>query len=83
METLGMILGLVVGLGLLILLFKPFFGNQEEFMRCVGYLFKPDIFSWFQGDWGEDFVCTLKLQFWLGLGVAAGAATFFGILSIG
>ena len=82
MQIVALVVGIVVGIVLLVVLFKPFFGGREEFLRCLGYLFKPDFYSWIQGDWGEDFVCTLKFQFWLFLGFGGGAAVYIGISAL-
>jgi len=62
----------VIFLVTFVLLFKTFFGKEEDFWECVGYCFKPDIFSLFQGklvsDWGKSFKLNLFLCLCFGLG---------------
>jgi hypothetical protein len=54
---------------------KWMFGSWEEFWDCVIYWFKPDIFSWFQGDFVEDFIAEMRLFLWS----AISFSTTFGI----
>lgn len=53
------------------LAYKVLFGNASEFLRCLRYVFTPDIISLFRGEWGEDQWASLKFVLWLG--VCAGA----------
>ena len=73
---------IVVGLAVLVLLFKPVFGDWDNFTECVGYCFKPDLLSWIQGDWGEDFWAELKVSFWTGCGLAAGWGVYAGLMKL-
>ncbi|MFZ4575688.1 MAG: hypothetical protein ACOYN0_14935 [Phycisphaerales bacterium] len=50
-----------VGLGWLV------FRTWEEFTDCLGYWFKPDIISWFDGTHWEDIWAELKVFLWLAM----------------
>ena len=67
MEVLVTGAGWSVGIIVLVLLFKPIFGNKEEFWECVSYWFTPDFFSFFKGEAGADFIAELKLGLWVAL----------------
>ncbi len=43
------------------------------------YCFKPDLWSWINGEGLEDFWRTLKVNFWVWIGLVAGAGTFLGV----
>lgn len=70
------VLSAIVGIGVAGLLWKPFFGDIDEFFDCIKYWFKPDILSFFDGEGWEDRWAELKLGVWIGLSVAAGIAAF-------
>ena len=80
MEIVAVILGLTVSVGIWTVLFKPVFASKDGFFECVIYYFKPDFWSWMQGEWGEDFWSTLKLNFWLISGALVGNCTYLGIV---
>ena len=71
--------GVVTGIVILALLFKPFFGDAGNFWRCVGFWFTPNIISWFRGEWSEDYWSEMKLVFWLFCGGLSGFVTYAGI----
>jgi len=79
METLSNGAGWCVGIIILVLFFKPIFGNKEEFWECVSFWFTPDLFSFFKGEAGADFIAELKLGIWIACGVGAGIGTTLGI----
>ena len=58
------------------------FGDKHEFGSCLGYVFQPDVWSWIQGDWGEDFWSTLKFNFWFGSSAVCGLVTFVVIAAV-
>ncbi len=76
-----MILAIAVlaGLVTLTLLFKPFFGGSEDFLECLKYSIQPDIFSWIQGEWGEDLWAELKMGLWLGCAFGVGLGVYVGL----
>ncbi len=78
----AIVLAVICTVGVLVLLFKPVFGNKSEFFRCLRYYFTPDIISLFRGKYWQDQWAELKLGLWLILGVAAGVAVYFGVESI-
>ncbi len=75
-------LAVLCGLGLLVLLFKPVFGNRGEFLRCLKYYLTPDIISLFRGKYGEDTWAELKLFVWFVPPIVAGLLVYFGVKSI-
>ncbi|NOY23152.1 MAG: hypothetical protein GXO70_06555 [Acidobacteria bacterium] len=64
--------GIIAGSIVLGLLFVPFFGNLEQFVRCIGFVIRPDIINLLTGGWGEEMMAELRFWVWLGLGVGAG-----------
>ncbi len=70
---------IVAGLSTLVLLFKPFFGGSEDFFECLRYSLQPDLLSWIQGEWGEDWWAEMKLSAWLGCGAAVGFGVNVGL----
>jgi len=79
MATLAAVAGLVAGVGVMVLLFKPLFGDKEEFIECVKFWFTPDIFSFFFGEYLEDRWSELKLVFWIVCGLLAGTGVYAGL----
>jgi hypothetical protein len=77
-EAIGIIAGLVV----LVLLFKPFFGDMTGFWECVRFWLTPDIISLFRGEWGEDWLAEMKLGLWLACGGGAGFAVYTGLTKL-
>jgi len=75
-------LGLVVGIGVMVVLYKPIFGDWEGFTEALGYTFKPDIWSWFDGEFFEDFWNTLKFNIWWGSGLISAIVTFWLLLQL-
>lgn len=76
------VIGIIAGIIVLALLFKPFFGDLPGFWECVRYWLTPDIFSLFRGEWGEDWLAEMKLGFWLFCGAGAGFAVYTGLLKL-
>lgn len=65
-------LAVIVALIVAAVTWKPFFGDLENFSECVTYWFTPDAWSFFNGDYGEDFWAELKLSLWVMLSCGAG-----------
>ena len=82
MTIVSIILSVTAGVGVLALLFKPFFGCKEEFFDCVKFWFTPDIFSLFTGKYLEDRWSELKLGLWILLGAMAGAGVYAGLMKL-
>lgn len=76
MVILALILGLAAAATVWFFLFKPVFGDKHGFGECLGYVLRPDIWSWIQGDLGQDLWCTIKFNFWLWGGGITGIVTF-------
>ncbi len=70
------ILGLATGVFFMAILFKPLFGNAEGFLECVKFWLKPDIFSFFSGEYHKDRISEMKLGLWLIAGIASGFITW-------
>jgi hypothetical protein len=71
-ETIGIISGIAVQ----VLLFKPFFGNARGFWDSIGFWIGPDIVSLCRGDWGEDPWPKIKFTIWLVSGVWVGFVVY-------
>jgi len=69
----------VVGLTVMIILFKPFFGNFSGFLECVRYNITPDIFSWFRGEGMKDWWAEMRLGGWALCGFGSGYGVYLGI----
>ena len=72
-------IGIIVGFAVLVLLFKPFFGDASGFWECVKYWITPEIFSLFRGKLAEDWWAEMKLGAWLICGGIAGLAAYNGV----
>ena len=71
--------GVVTGIVILALLFKPFFGGASNFWKCVNFWFSSAIFSRFLGEGMGDFWSEMKLLCWLCCGGLSGFVTYAGI----
>jgi hypothetical protein len=80
MQIVAVVIAVVVGLGIMAILFKPFFGDVGELVRCLKFWLTPDVVSMFRGEWGEDRWASMKLGFWILAGGVCGVATYFGLL---
>ena len=80
MTTASIILGILAGIGVLVLLFKPFFGDKEEFWDCVKA--RADIVSLFYSEYFEDLKSELKLGLWIFCGVIAGFGVYAGLMKL-
>ncbi|THB67131.1 MAG: hypothetical protein D6B27_05160 [Gammaproteobacteria bacterium] len=70
------IIGAIVGIAVLLILFKPFFGGMSGFWECIKFWLTPDIISLFRGNWGADWFAEMKLGLWLCCGGAGGFAAY-------
>jgi len=78
----AMIIGIIVGVAVAALLFKPMFGDRHEFFRCVKFWLTPDIVSLFRAQYGEDWISELKLGLWIGAGGLCGFGAYIGLVKI-
>ncbi len=78
----AIVIGIIVGIVVTVLLFKPFFGDREEFIRCVKFWLTPNIVSLFRGEYAEDWTAETKLGLWLGAGGLAGFGAFYGLMKL-
>ncbi len=78
MDTLAVVCSILGGVGVLALLFKPIFDDFDGFADCMRYAWRPDIWSWINGDGLEDMWAEMKLGFWWSCGFGTG----FGIYSL-
>ena len=72
-------IGIIAGIAVLFLLFRPLFGDASGFWECIRFWFTPDIFSLFRGEWGQDWWAEMKLGFWLFCGGVVGFAVYNGV----
>ena len=82
MATVSIVLSVIAGVGVMALLFKPLFGDKEEFIDCVKFWFTPDIFSLFFGEYFEDRWSEMKLGLWIFCGGMAGTGVHFGLTKL-
>jgi hypothetical protein len=82
MTTVSIILGVIAGVGVLVLLFKPFFGDRDGFFDCVKFWIKPDILSLFSGEYIKDRFSELKLGLWILLGAMTGFGVYAGLMKL-
>lgn len=61
MATVSIVLSVIAGVGIMVLLFQPLFGDKEGFFDCVKFWITPDIFSLFSGQYFEDRWSEMKL----------------------
>jgi hypothetical protein len=78
MGTLAIVLGVLTGVAVMALLFKPIFDDFDGFAACLRYSWTPDIWSWFNGEGFEDMWAEMKLGFWWTCGIGTG----FGVYSL-
>ena len=69
----------VVAVATAIALWKPMFGNMENFAECIGYWFTPDAWSFLNNDYWEDCWAELKLGFWI---LSSGGVGYGGVGNI-
>ena len=50
METVSIIIAVIAGLGVMVLLFRPFFGNADVFFECPKFWFMPDFFRFYSAN---------------------------------
>jgi len=55
---------------------RAVFGGWQGFFDCIVFWFKPDLWSFLQGEWYEDFVAELKLGVFFALCAGLVAAEF-------
>ncbi len=65
-------ISLAVGLGTAAALWKLFFADLDDFLECISYWLKPDLWSWYKGEATEDWWAELKLAAWLLISVGVG-----------
>ncbi len=74
--------GTIVGVGLAYLLWKPFFGDKEEFLRCIKFWLIPNIFSMCRGEYWKDILAETKLIFWVAISWGIGFGAYVGIMKM-
>lgn len=70
---------ILCGLVVAAVLWKPFFGDWENFSECVRYWFTPDIVSLFNGEYGEDWWAEMKLGAWIVISVLFGISGYHAL----
>jgi hypothetical protein len=72
MEPLPYIIGMATAMITWLLLVKPFFGKEKDFMECVMYSLTPDFISWLDNDLQRDYTKSFKLSCFFILVLGAG-----------
>ena len=78
----GIVFGIIVGIVVMALLFKPIFKTSDHFRECLRYAFTPDLISMFRGEYGEDWFASMKIGLWVGVGILSGIAVNAGVGTI-
>ena len=63
--------------------YRLMFEDWEDFCECIRYSCTPDIISMFRGEYGQDFLQSLKLSLFIFITFGSGVLTWLGIASIG
>ncbi len=73
-----------VGAGIITfgVLFKPFFGEKNDFWECVCYILKPNFISWLDKDLDRDYGKSFKIGIFFVLCVGAGFLAHCIMMSI-
>jgi len=82
METVSIIIAVIAGLGVMVLLFKPFFGNADGFFECLKFWLTPEIFSLIFGKFFQDIFSEMKLGLWILCGAGTGIGVFVGLMKL-
>ena len=75
-------IGIAVAIGVMVLLFKPLFGDADGFGECVRFWLTPDLLSLFKGEYSEDWWAEMKLGIWLFLAGGCGFAAWYGVMQL-
>jgi hypothetical protein len=82
MEVVVVSAAIIVGVGVLVLMFRPFFSDRYEFWECIKFWLTPNFISLFRGEYWEDVWGEMKLFLWLACGFVPGLLTYFGLAHI-
>ena len=69
------------GVGMLILLFRPFFPHPGDFQEALSYSLRPDWLSALRGEYWDDVWKSMKLDFYVLIGMLA-VVTFRKLLGM-
>ena len=69
----------VAAIGMMALTFRGFFRDADDFRESLRFVFTPDLFSLFRGEYWEDVWGTLKFDVWFALGIAVLVAVRMGL----
>ena len=76
------VVSILVGIGVLILLFKPIFGRSSAFFKYPKSLRNSDIIPMPSAQYRETWKIDRKMSLWLALGILAGVGTYIVLLKI-
>ena len=82
MEGFSVGVGIAAGVGVLVLMFKPIFGNAQGFGQCVKFWLTPDVFSLFRGEYCEDRWNEMKLGLWIAMGVITSVCVSVALMKV-
>ncbi len=80
MNIFAVIIGILFGLGVAYLLWKPFFGDLDGFMECLRFWGTSDELSRIRGELSEDWMATAKIFLWLACVGGSAAAVRYGLI---
>lgn len=79
MSYVSLFVGIVTGLAVAWLMFKPLFGDIDGFMEALHFWGTPDVVSAYRGELGEDRTSTFKLVLWLACVGGAAYSVYYGL----
>lgn len=79
MSYVSLFVGILAGLTVAWLLFKPLFGDIEGLMEALQFWVTPDAVSAYRGELSEDRGSTFKLLLWLACVGGAAYAVYYGL----
>jgi len=73
------IVGILAGLAVAGLLFKPLFRDIDGLMQCLRFWVTPDVVSAYRGELSEDWSASFKLGLWLACIFGASFSVWYGL----
>jgi hypothetical protein len=82
MHVIAVVLAVVMASVIAALLFKPFFGDRDEFFRYLKFWLTPNIVSMFRGEYWKDWLSEAKLGFWFAAAGLSAFVTYAGLMKL-
>ena len=79
MSILFGVVSVIVSAGVGRFLYPLMFEDSDDFWSCVGFSFRPDLFSLFRGEYWEDQIKSFKFSAFLICVGGSGFLTYWGL----